>query len=152
ALLHLSDWRFLFFLLAAVTALAALMIFLVVPDRQHEQTTTTLAGTLAGLRTVYRDRFFWRIAPASACALGTAWAIQGLWAARWLADVDGLSRDDVVLRLSAMAGALAVGALLIGIVGDRLKRAGINARVPLATAFAAFALLQTAIIRHVPIP
>ena len=151
ALVRWSDWRLVFLILAAATALAALTILLVVPD-QHRAAPTTLAKSLVGLRTVFSDSFFWRIAPASACAIGTAWAIQGLWAARWLAEVDGLSRGDIVFCLSAMAGALAVGALAIGLAGDRLKRAGVNASVPLVTAFTAFALLQMAIIQHLPIP
>jgi sugar phosphate permease len=152
ALLRWWDWRSVFLLLACVTALSALLIHLAVPDRQRDGGTATLASTLAGLQTVYSDPFFWRVAPASACAIGTAWAIQGLWAARWLAEVDGLPRSEIVFCLSAMAGALAVGALLIGVVGDRLKRAGVNARLPLVVAFTAFALLQTAIIRHLPVP
>jgi sugar phosphate permease len=152
ALMRWSDWRLVFLLLAGVTALAGLMILLAVPDRPRAAPTMTLAKALAGLRTVYSDPFFWRIAPASACAIGTAWAIQGLWAARWLAEVDGLSRGEIVVSLSAMAAALAVGALFIGIAGDRLKRAGVNARVPLVAAFTTFALLQMAIIEHLPIP
>ncbi len=152
ALVRWSDWRLVFLLLAGVTALAALMILLVVPDRHRAAPTTTLANSLVGLRTVFKNSFFWRIAPASACAIGTAWAIQGLWAARWLEEVDGLSRGDIVFCLSAMAGALAVGALSIGIVGDRLKRAGVNANVPLVAAFTAFALLQMGIVQHLPIP
>src|SRR6185312_1239147 len=119
-----------------------LVMFLVVPERSRPQGAGGLAGALAGLRTVYRDAYFWRVAPASACAIGAAWAIQGLWAGRWLADVDGLARGTIVSYLSSMAGALAVGALLIGFAGDRLKRAGINPRYPLAAAFTAFALLQ----------
>jgi MFS family permease len=150
-LLHLLDWRGVFFLLAGFTAVAAAMILLVVPDQQFDQ-KTTLESALVGLQTVYRDPFFWRIAPASACAIGTAWAVQGLWAARWLAEVDGLPRGEVVFYLSAMAGALALGALVIGVVGDRLKRAGVNSRVPLAAAFIAFALLQAAIVHHAPLP
>src|SRR5690348_5187661 len=51
-----------------------------------------------------------------------------------------------------MSGALAAGALLIGFAGDRLKRAGVNPRYALAAAFSAFALLQVAILSHVPVP
>ena len=152
ALLRQASWRQVFFLLAVLTAAIALLIFLVVPERSRPQRAGGLADALAGLRTVYRDGYFWRVAPASACAIGAAWAIQGLWAGRWLADVEGLDRGTIVSYLSSMAGALAAGALLIGFAGDRLKRAGVNPRYPLAAAFLAFAFLQAAILSHVPVP
>ena len=152
ALLHLTSWRLVFFILAGITACAAVMIFLAVPERQRQQPAGGLAEALAGLRTVYRDGCFWRIAPASACAIGAAWAIQGLWAGRWLADVDGLGRDAIVFHLSSMAAAFAAGALAIGLAGDRLKRAGVNPLHSLAAAFIAFTVLQAGIISHVRIP
>jgi len=152
AVLTQASWRQVFLLLAVLTAAVALLIFLVVPERSRPHGAGGWADALAGLRTVSRDAYFWRVAPASACAIGTAWAIQGLWAGRWLADVEGLDRGTIVFYLSSMAGALAAGALLIGFAGDRLKRAGVNPRYPLAAAFSAFALLQAAILSHVPIP
>ena len=152
ALLGEASWREVFLLLAWLTAIIGLMIFVLVPEKPRAQTAGSLADALAGLRTVYRDGHFWRIAPASSCAIGAAWAIQGLWAGRWLAEVEGLDRATIVSYLSAMSGALAAGALLIGLAGDRLKRAGVNPRYPLAAAFSAFALLQAAILSHVPVP
>src|SRR5690348_4050267 len=114
ALLHAAGWREVFLALAWLTAIIGLLIFLVVPEKPRPQTAGGLADALAGLRTVYRDGCFWRIAPASSCAIGAVWAIQGLWAGRWLAEVEGLDRATIVSYLSAMSGALAAGALLIG--------------------------------------
>jgi hypothetical protein len=66
------------------------------------------------LKKVYADPRFWRVAPLSASCIGTAWALQGLWAAQWFKDVEGLDRAGVVIHLFAMAVALSLGAILLG--------------------------------------
>lgn len=161
ALLHAGlDWRALFFLLAAVTAAVAAVIHLAAPDEAAKNPAragadgplVALAATLRGLRPIYGDAFFWRLAPASACAIGSAWSIQGLWAGRWLAEVEGLSRAEVVGHLSSMGIALAAGALLLGLANDRLKRAGVPPLARVAGAFLCFAAVQAAIIARVPLP
>jgi hypothetical protein len=48
------------------------------------------------------DRRFWRFAPLSASVVGTAFAIQGLWAARWLVDIEGYGSDQLLHELLAM--------------------------------------------------
>ena len=87
----------------------------------------------ASLWAIYRDRRFWRIAPLSAIGIGTSWSLQGLWAAPWLRDVDGLDRAAVVQHLSVMAVAVCASALLLGIVADRLRRSGIKTELVLAS-------------------
>ena len=81
------GWRALFELLAIASAGCALVIYLVVPDMPA---AISGAGrpTTNGLKTVYADPRFWRLAPLSATCIGTAWALQGLWAAPWLSDVE----------------------------------------------------------------
>ena len=119
------GWRGLFEILAIVTAGCALIIYLVVPEGP---TVTPVAGEPAtnGLRTIYADPRFWRLAPLSATCIGTAWALQGLWAAPWLSDVEGLDRAGLLRYLFVMAIALSVGALLLGVTVDRLGRRGVG--------------------------
>src|SRR5258708_38224161 len=94
-----QSWRELFGLFAALTATSAVTIYLIVPE-----TTPVASGAVSvGLRKVYADRRFWRLAPLSASCIGTAWALQGLWAAQWLRDVEGLDRAGVVAHLVALA-------------------------------------------------
>jgi MFS family permease len=87
-LLASIGWRGMFALFAAATACCAAAIWLVVPDTTK---SATGPGT-AALHEVYTDRRFWRVVPLSAMTIGTAWALQGLWAAQWLTDVEGLDR------------------------------------------------------------
>ena len=82
---------------------------------------------------IYRDRRFWRVAPLSAIGIGTSWSLQGLWAAPWLRDVDGLDRASVVRHLTVMAVAVCVSALLLGVVADRLRRRGVKTELVLAS-------------------
>jgi MFS family permease len=147
-LLDWIGWRELFGLLAAVTAASAAIIYLIVP----EATPVTSGAVSVGLRKVYADPRFWRVAPLSASCIGTAWALQGLWAAQWLKDVEGLDRTGVVFHLFAMAVALSLGAILLGVAADRLRRRGVGPGVLLGLVAALFIATQFALILRVPIP
>jgi hypothetical protein len=81
---------------------------------------------------IYADRRFWRLAPVSALCIGSAWALQGLWAAPWLADVVSLGRSEIVHHLFIMAMALCAGALLIGVVADALRCRGVGSETVLS--------------------
>jgi MFS family permease len=147
-LLDWIGWRELFGLLAALTAASAVLIYGVVPDTAPIATGTVLVG----LRKIYVDPRFWRLAPLSASCIGTAWALQGLWAAQWLRDVEGLDRQDVVLHLFAMAVALSLGAILLGVVADRLRRRGVGPEVLVGLVAALFIGTQLALILRLPVP
>jgi len=147
-LLDWIGWRELFGLFAALTAASAVMIYLIVP----EATPVPSGAVSAGLRKVYADPRFWRVAPLSASCIGTAWALQGLWAAQWLKDVEGLDRAGVVFHLFAMAVALSLGAILLGVAADRLRRRGVGPGSLLGLVAAAFIATQFALILRLPLP
>jgi MFS family permease len=147
-LLDWIGWRELFGLLAALTAASAVMIYLIVP----EASPVASGAVPVGLRKVYADPRFWRLAPLSASCIGTAWALQGLWAAHWLKDVEGLDRAGVVFHLFAMAVALSLGAILLGVAAGRLRRRGVGPEVLLGLVAAVFIATQFALILHLPLP
>lgn len=120
-----TGWRGLLDVLAITTAATALVIFLVVPDIPQRMSPAP-GSPSGGLNGIYRDPRFWRIAPLSAICISTAWAVQGLWAGPWLADVDGLNRAEIVRHLFVMAVALSATALLLGIGADRLRSRGVR--------------------------
>jgi MFS family permease len=145
------GWRGLFALLAGLFALAALLVLLAVP----EPTGTPAAPTGAkrvNLWAIYRDRRFWRIAPLSAVGIGTSWSLQGLWAAPWLRDVNGLQRSDVVQHLGVMAIAVCLSALLLGTATDRLRRRGVKTESVLASMLVLSIAAQTGLVCAWPIP
>lgn len=120
------DWRVLFLGLLAFTLLVAFALIVVVPPHPQRPAHTTVASQLSGIATVYRDAFFWRIAPITVVSQGTFLATQGLWAGPWLRDVAGLGRDAVALHLLALGAAIVSGFFVSGVVAERLGRRGIG--------------------------
>src|SRR5262249_7578548 len=88
----------------------------------------------------------------SATGVATAWSLQGLWAAPWLCDVDGLDRTAVVRHLSLMAIAVCAGALLFGFVADRLGHRGKAVTPVLAAVLSLSMVAQLALVLGWPVP
>jgi len=148
-LMGYAGWRGLFELSAAATLAAALLIFLTVPDKAH---SVALQRTPPKLGAIYRDPRFWRIAPLSASCIGSAWSLQGLWAAPWLADVEGFSRETMIARLFLMAIGVCLGALLLGTIADRLRRRGIGTETLFVAVVALFVMAELALILRLSLP
>ena len=145
------GWRGLFLLLAVLAAIAALLILRFVPEHLARGLDEAIgAGTT--IRAIYRDARFRRLAPLSATTIGSAWAVQGLWAGPWLADVEGLPRHDVVMHLLVTAVALSASALILGTGGDQLRRRGVSLSVTFAYATGLALLAQLALVLRWPVP
>ncbi|WP_235782828.1 MFS transporter [Bradyrhizobium murdochi] len=147
-LLGSIGWRGLFELLAIASVGCALAIFLLVPTGTW---SFAAKGTTIGLRMIYSDPRFWRLAPLSATCIGTAWALQGLWAAQWFADVEGLDRSELLRNLFFMAIASSAGALVLGVAAQKLRRHGIGPRPLLGLVAVLFFIAQLAVILRVPL-
>ena len=145
-----AGWRGLFELLAVATAGIAAVIYLVVPDTAAAKAPKRSA--CANLKAIYLDSRFWRLAPLSAACAGSAWAMQGLWAAPWLTDVEGADRPDLVRHLFVMGLAVCAGSFLMGAVADRLGRRGVGPRALLAIVATVFIATQLALILRLPLP
>ena len=143
------GWRGLFELLALGSVGCALLIFLVVP---RAPLPAGLRGRSVGLRTVYADPRFWRLAPLSASCIGTAWALQGLWAARWFSDVESLGRPELLWNLLLMAIASSVSAFLLGFIVHKVRKLDISPRALLGFVAIVFFLAQGAALLRVPLP
>jgi MFS family permease len=129
AMLTVTDWRGAFFCFATLAALAAELLFTVVPKRAeelHNSTTQTLSAALAGVRTVFSSRSFWQIVPVTSFNQAAFLAMQGLWAGPWFLDVAGLDRDESARRLLWIAMSMVVGFFSIGAIAEQLGRFGIS--------------------------
>src|SRR5258708_1383735 len=146
-----GGWRGLFAILAAVTVASALMIWVVVPEETSAKPSSNEHAPVS-LKIIYRDPRFWGLAPLSATCAGTAWALQGLWAAPWLTDVDGLSQANVTRHLFIIAIVQGIAALLLGAAADRLRRRGVGPQVLLAFVATTFIAAQLALILRLPVP
>ncbi|MBU1212607.1 MAG: MFS transporter [Alphaproteobacteria bacterium] len=145
------GWRGLFWALAALSILSSALIFVVVP-KSHDHPPAPPTGSTASLITIYGDRRFLRLAPLSALIIGTAWSLQGLWIAPWLADVEHMDRASVVGYLFVMGIALAASALALGYGADWARRHGAKRETLLAALALAFILAQLALIARAQIP
>ena len=151
ALVAAVGWRGLFATMSGLSAMTALLILLLVPDRQMSSVPARSGPTIT-VWTILHDQRFWRIAPLSALGIGTSWALQGLWAAPWLRDVDDLERTAVVGHLATMAVVLSVSGLALGVAADRLRRIGVRTETILAATFALSLVGQTALVLDWPVP
>ncbi len=143
AALAFTDWRGIYAGLAVITVAVAVALFAVVPDRQRGGVhAENLAVQLAEVAGIFRNRAFLHVMPLGALAMGSFLAIQGLWAGPWLRDVAGLDPDGVAAGLTIMAGAMAAGFLLGGVIADRLARYHIPVAVVAGTGMAVFVLVS----------
>jgi MFS family permease len=148
-LLAWIGWRQLFEILAAATGATAVLIYTVVPERVIVPSIGSIPATLSS---VFGDRRFWRIAPLSATCVGSAWSLQGLWAAPWLTDVERLGRESLVGQLFIMSIVLCGGAWLFGTTVHYIRRRGGGAETILAVVAMLFIAAELALILRVPLP
>ena len=151
-LLNLIGWRNLFGLLTIMTVVTVGLIYFVVPERGEVARSSASSGKPLTLRSIFSDPRFLRIAPLSATCIGSSWAMQSLWAASWLSDVEGFDHQAVVNQLFVMALGISLGALLLGTMADRLRKRGITTEVLLAVFGGLLMLAELALILRVPLP
>jgi len=147
-LLDWVGWRGLFEILSFATFAIAALIYLLAPE--PAVSSSKLPG--ATLKAVYSNAQFWRIAPLSATSIGSSWALQSLWAAPWLGEVERFDRHSVVMLLFMLALGISAAALLLGTVADRLRRRGFAPEVLLAAVAGLFVAAQLMLVLRVPLP
>ncbi|MBT6278050.1 MAG: MFS transporter [Chromatiales bacterium] len=140
------GWRAMFLWASIFTALIAALIFFVVPEPDGDTTPAPLRQQLADIGTIYRDRFFWRLAPLVATTAGGHIGIHTLWAGPWFRDISGLDRDGVAWYLLLIGVAFLVGTLLGGIVADWLGRRGIDQMHVMVAGLGIFIVSQVGIV------
>lgn len=140
------GWRTVFGGGALVTALIALAIMLWARNTPPGVAWTGGSHARGGLRVVFADRHFWRIAPYNFFKTGTLLAFQALWAGPYLFDALGLTEIQVGNLLLIMGVGTTAGFTLSGWLADRL---GV-VRVVLASG-AIFVLCQLALVITPPL-
>jgi len=153
AALTFTDWRGVFWGLGALTIAAALLLFLVVPDKDEGPTPhSTLRQQVGGVVEVMTSPVFWRVAPATFTTQASFLAVQSLWAGPWLRDIAGYDRAGVASGLLVIAVAMMVGFIFAGALAERLGRLDIR---PVAVALVAMSLsilTQLVIVLELPVP
>ena len=111
-------------MLAGITLFASMLVFLLVPDAPAAPRRESIVQQVKGIKRVFSDPFFWRVAPFTMLSQASFISVQSLWAGPWLRDVGGLSRTDAADLLFLIALSMVAGFLLIGGIATRLAHAG----------------------------
>jgi MFS family permease len=143
-LLGITDWRSLFFGLAILCVLVAVVLYLVVPRLPHSQigTTPDPAGQWAGIGSVFKSRIFWCIAPLATMSQATFLSVQGLWAGPWLRDVVQLERGEAASVLLWITVAMVSGFISLGAITSRLVKRGVPMTICAVSGMALFMVSQ----------
>ena len=143
--LQLTSWRGVFAGLAGLTGLAAVVIFLVVPEHPATRHRSDWPAQWRGVVDIFTSRPFWRLAPLGALALGAHLAIQGLWAGPWLNDVAGCDRALTAHYLFWAAAGMVAGFLSLGTLTYRLNRLEVPPVVVAVVSIMVFIAIQMAL-------
>lgn len=149
-LMSTFGWRGLFQLAAILSVLSVSLILFLAPDRRPAD--NHCRAMPVKLSTIYADPRFLALAPLSALTIGSSWSLQGLWAGPWLTHVAKLDHATVVQHLLVLGLALALGALGLGWLTDRLKARGFAAENALALMAAASLAAVLALVLELPLP
>lgn len=123
---EIFGWRQVFLILAGLTFIVALAIFLVVPEKPRPAGGESLGQQLSEILRIFRDPAIISMAPLLATTAGVHVAIQTLWAGPWFRDVLGAGREEVANQLFYMAAAFFFGILFTGAVADWFARRGMS--------------------------
>jgi predicted MFS family arabinose efflux permease len=129
--LRYAEWRDVFMLLAALSALVAAAIFWGVPEKRQDVSPIRLSDPLRGIGQVFTSPLFWRVTPLTVTSQVAFMSIHGLWAGPWLRDMAGMDRAGIAGVLFWTAAAMTAGYVIIGFITERLSRSGIK---PMTTA------------------
>jgi MFS family permease len=139
------SWREVAFGLSAATILVAATIWHFVPDKEIKEQNIGLREQLAGVKSIFSSRHYWRYAPMGMFFTGGFMAVQGLWASRWMSVMEALDRSAIAARLTWMSTSMLAGFLFMGFFATKLVHRGISLdkvyRGAMMLAVAVFALI-----------
>jgi MFS family permease len=124
AALQYTTWHGLFFLLAGITLIVALVIWLAVPEKPDSRASGSLAQQVSVVGRILRSGYFWRIVPLLTFQQCAYIGIQTLWAGPWLRDIAGMNATDRADVLFLTAAAMTVGFFTTGMVAGVMRRFG----------------------------
>ena len=140
------DWRIIFLILGAATLAVSGLLWYAVPEQPSRPVTAGWNDEIRGVRQVYMDRFFWRIAPVTIFSQAAFLSVQSLWVGPWLRDVAGLDRSSVANTLFAVACAMVAGFLALGVLTERLSRFGVRPMSVAVTGMIVFVAVQAGLL------
>ncbi|WDP85553.1 MAG: MFS transporter [Desulfobacter sp.] len=149
--LGLTSWRGLLLALALISLAAALILFFVVPKSTPPH-SFPVHDQIQGIVRIFKNPFFWQIAPLTTLSQAGFISIIGLWSGPWLRDVGNMSRPDVAQALSWSAMAMISGFICLGVLAEKLVEKKIPVKTTAVAGMTLFILIQGLMIFPFGIP
>ncbi len=139
--MNFYEWRDLFFIGFIICLILLSFVILSMPNKKSENQSNDESNFYVYMQ-IIKNKNFYTLAPVSALGLASFFTIQGLWANGWMADVAGLSQEEIGLRLLIVAIAMSFGTLGNGALVDYLSKKGFNRAKYLATGLMMLFIVQ----------
>ncbi|MBW3508769.1 nitrate/nitrite transporter [Janthinobacterium sp. NKUCC06_STL] len=141
--LHYTDWRGVFLGLALAALAIGLLIRLLSPAMPAPAADMNKVNKIS-VWSVYRDPGFRRTIALILLPHTVFFGVQGLWIGRWLADVGGLSDDNVAYLLYLGMAAVIFGAIGMGMLTEWAGRRAIEPMQVAGAGIVLFVAVQVA--------
>jgi len=127
-LMPVTGWRAIFAGLAVLVVLAMVLIYKVVPVWETQQASQDPAAKEeTGYGPVWRNAYFWRMAPVGFFCYAGMLAVQTLWAGPWMTVVGGYTPLSAATGLFAINLSMLITFWIWGLITPRLSKRGISA-------------------------
>ena len=123
AVLPMTGWRGVFWILVALTLAAVLWIHTSVED-QRGAASRGWRGETAVIMAIARSPVFWRLTPLIGLMSIFTFTYHGLWAGPWLRDLAGLDGQARAATLFCYAIGMMIGGLTMGQLTSRVQMRG----------------------------
>ena len=129
-LMPIMGWRAIFAGLAVLVILSMVMIYVLVPvwakpETNQQDPATKAVKTEEGYGPIWRNAYFWQMAPIGFFCYGGLLALQTLWVGPWMTVVGGYSPLDAAAGLFGINLAMLVAFWAWGLITPRLAKRGI---------------------------
>jgi len=125
-LLNYLDWREFYLLFGGLTVLAAIILVTVAPRHDTPPNGETLAKQIGGIKRIYTDAHFWRIAPWIFLSVGVSQGLGTLYVLPYLTEVANFTRGDAATSLMLVSGVTIINFALLGPFAEFLARKGFD--------------------------
>jgi MFS family permease len=125
-LLNYLDWREFYLLFGGLTVLAAIILVTVAPKHDTPPNGETLAKQIGGIKRIYTDAHFWRIAPWIFLSVGVSQGLGTLYVLPYLTEVADFTRGDAATSLMLVSGVTIINFALLGPFAEFMARKGFD--------------------------
>ena len=151
-LLGLTDWRIVSFGLAALTVFMSVALWFGAPEKPGSHAQGGLSEALQGVRQVVGSAIFWKVTSLSGITQGVFYAMQSLWMAPFMRDVEGLSAAQAASLVSVVGLAMMGGSVVFGAAARSLERRGVSLFAFSGVGMLLFVVVQLLLMMRAPIP